>query len=188
MKLRYLNEWTTARKRNAIRYQKLFREFALEEYVTAPIEPRGCHHVYNQFVTRIRQRDDLRKHLNCEGVPTEIYYPLTLYLQPAFAYLGYKLGDFPEAEAASREVLALPVSPELTEEQQAAVVQTIANLDTVEFTRLEEIVMVQIPQVAVVGSGYWGKNLVRTFHELGALRCVWDTREEPLPKRVVAMA
>ncbi len=127
VKLRHLDEWTEARRRNASRYQRLLRNAGLTEYISTPIEPPGTGHVYNQFVIRAAQRDELREHLKNEGIPTEIYYPSPLHLQPAFAYLGYRRGDFPESEKASAEVLALPIYPELTEEQQVAVVQAIAG-------------------------------------------------------------
>lgn len=126
-KLPHLEVWTDKRRRNAERYQLLFREFGLEGRIILPIESRGMRHVYNQFVVRLRARDDLRQFLQRRAIPTEIYYPEPLHLQPAFAYLGYKAGDFPNAEAASREVLALPIYPELTQQQQATVVSTVAE-------------------------------------------------------------
>jgi dTDP-4-amino-4,6-dideoxygalactose transaminase len=77
----------------------------------------------------VRERDAMREHLQARGIPTEVYYPKPLHLQKAFAYLGHKAGDFPESEAASREVLSLPIYPELTEEQQRAIVAAIADFD-----------------------------------------------------------
>lgn len=82
------------------------------------------------FLIRSRNRDGLREHLERAGIPTEIYYPSPLHLQPAFAYLAYRRGDLMTAESASEQVLALPIYPELTREQQEAVVQEIANFCT----------------------------------------------------------
>jgi dTDP-4-amino-4,6-dideoxygalactose transaminase len=130
VKMRHLSAWTAARRLNAARYRELFHEFRLEAFVKAPIAPPRSVHVYNQFTIRVRERDELRKHLQGRGIPTEIYYPKPLHLQPAFAYLGHRLGDFPAAEAASREVLALPIYPELTEVQQRAIVAAIADFDS----------------------------------------------------------
>ena len=130
VKMRHLSAWTAARRLNAARYRELFHEFRLEAFVKAPIAPPRSVHVYNQFTIRVRERDELRKHLQGRGIPTEIYYPKPLHLQPAFAYLGHRLGDFPAAEAASREVLALPIYPELTEVQQRTIVAAIADFDS----------------------------------------------------------
>jgi len=127
VKLNHLAQWTEARRRNARRYQWLFDEAGLSGYVTLPSEPTGTYHVYNQFSVRVQQRDKLREHLRQRGIPSEIYYPLPLHLQSAFTYLGYRQGAFPEAESASRQVLALPIFPEITEEQQRAVVYAISE-------------------------------------------------------------
>ena len=127
VKLRHLDDWTTARRRNAARYRQLFLDAGLEQKVKAPEEPAGSHHVYNQFVIRASRRDELQAYLRARGIPSEIYYPNPLHLQPAFAYLGHDDGNFPQSERASREVLALPISPELTEEQQTMVVNAMAD-------------------------------------------------------------
>ena len=128
VKLRYLDQWTAARQRNAHRYRDAFSSVAgLRDLIQTPVEPEGCVHVYNQFVIRARERDALQKHLRQAGIPTEIYYPSPLHLQPAFAYLGYSKGDFPRTEAACEQVLALPIFPEMPEEQQQAVIDEIAN-------------------------------------------------------------
>jgi len=99
----------------------------LDELIALPVEPAGMHHVYNQFVIRTPQRDQLREHLRNSRIPTEIYYPSPLHLQPAFADLGYGPGAFPQSEDASRQVLALPVFPQMTEEQQKMVVDGVAQ-------------------------------------------------------------
>jgi dTDP-4-amino-4,6-dideoxygalactose transaminase len=127
VKLRHLAEWTEARRRNAARYRTLFAEFGLQKQIALPVEAVDRVHVYNQFVICTRGRDLLREYLAAGGIPTEIYYPSPLHLERAYAYLGHKAGDFPAAEAASREVLALPIFAELTEPQQRAVVERIAS-------------------------------------------------------------
>ena len=127
VKLGHLDAWTKARQRNADRYRHLFAQANLNRWVTLPVQPEGLEHVYNQFVIRVQRRDELREHLRQAGIPSEIYYPFPLHLQPAFSNLGYGPGAFPEAEAASQEVLALPVFPAMTEQQQQTVVEVIGN-------------------------------------------------------------
>jgi len=129
VKARYLEGWAAARQRNADRYCDLFREFRLETILEPPFKPSRCKHVYNQFTIRVKNREGLREHLHQRGIPTEIYYPKPLHLQHAFAYLGHKPGDFPVSEAASAEVVSLPIYPELSEEQQRAVVAAIADFE-----------------------------------------------------------
>ena len=124
-KLRCLAPWTEGRRRNAARYRTLFSAVpGIPSEVLLLSDSLG--HVYNQFVIRAFRRDALREHLSEAGVGTEVYYPLALHLQPCFAELGYKQGAFPHAEQATREVLALPIYGELTEAQQAFVVEHIA--------------------------------------------------------------
>jgi dTDP-4-amino-4,6-dideoxygalactose transaminase len=128
VKLRYLDQWTEARQRNAHRYREAFSTVAgLRDCVQTPVEPAGFVHVYNQFVIRAKERDALQTHLRQAGILTEIYYPSPLHLQPAFACLGYSKGDFPRAEVACGQVLALPIFPEMPEEQQQTVIHEIAN-------------------------------------------------------------
>jgi dTDP-4-amino-4,6-dideoxygalactose transaminase len=127
VKLRHLDGWTALRKGNAERYRQLFQAYGLCDRIGLPVILADRSHVFNQFVIRTRRRDELREHLSNTGIPTEIYYPSPLHLQPAFAFLEYAKGDFPEAETASREVLALPIFPELTKERQALVVEAIAQ-------------------------------------------------------------
>jgi dTDP-4-amino-4,6-dideoxygalactose transaminase len=131
VKLHHLEKWTQARRQKAERYRMLFAELGpdkrLSLHVKVPAAPADCYHVYYQFTLRTRQRDRLREFLRCRGIPTEIYYPLPLHLQTAFGYLRYRVGQFPESEAASREVLSLPIYPELKEEHQATIVRAIAD-------------------------------------------------------------
>jgi dTDP-4-amino-4,6-dideoxygalactose transaminase len=128
VKLRHLDSWAAGRQNRADRYRKLFEEKRLGSSLTPPpVPPAEFLHVYNQFTLRARSRDELREALRLARIPSEIYYPLCLHLQPAFCYLACKAGDFPVAEEASREVLSLPVFPELTDAQQDRVVQAIAD-------------------------------------------------------------
>ncbi len=136
VKLPYLDDWHLSRMENAARYDALFASSkpAEEGAIALPKkawEGNGLRHphIYNQYVIRVRgdQRDALKKYLGEAGVGTEIYYPVPFHMQECFRYLGYREGDFPEAEAACREVLALPVYPELTREMQEYVVDRIAS-------------------------------------------------------------
>ncbi|MGH9865815.1 MAG: DegT/DnrJ/EryC1/StrS family aminotransferase, partial [Candidatus Acidiferrales bacterium] len=95
--------------------------------VTLPEVPAGRTHVYNQFVIRVAERDALRAFLKERGIPTEVYYPSPLHLERAYKYLGYQAGAFPAAEAASKQVMALPIYPELREDQQRSIVLAIAE-------------------------------------------------------------
>ena len=114
VKLRHLDAWTDARRRNAARYGELLAGVA---DVTLPVERPGRRHIYHQYVIRAERRDELRAHLSERGVASAVYYPLGLHQQACFAGLGYAAGDFPETERACREVLALPVHPELSDDQ-----------------------------------------------------------------------
>jgi dTDP-4-amino-4,6-dideoxygalactose transaminase len=130
VKLPRLDSWSDARALHAARYRELFADAGLLEEVGLPFEREGARHIYNQFVVRVAgdgRRDALIEHLRREGIGTEVYYPVPLHLQECFSYLGYREGDFPEAERAARETLALPVYPELTEEQQQYVVDSLRN-------------------------------------------------------------
>lgn len=123
VKLGHLDAWTEARRRNAQRYGALFAAAGLAELLAVPAVTDG--HVFNQFVIRSKRRDELKEFLASREIGTEIYYPIPLHLQPCYRSLGYAPGDFPEAERAARETLALPIFPELTETQQAFVVDSI---------------------------------------------------------------
>ena len=128
VKLRHLDAWQQGRQNRADRYRLLFESAGLSSFIAAPpIPPAKFEHVYNQFTIRSPRRDDLKAFLQAAGVPSEIYYPLCIHLQKAFTYLGHRAGEFPESEKASREVLSLPVYPELPDAQQDRVVQVIAD-------------------------------------------------------------
>ena len=135
VKLRNLDNWTAGRRRNAETYRELFAEHHLTELLVLPCAPQASFHVYNQFSIRAPRRDELQEYLRGRGISTEVYYPSPLHVEPAFAYLGYRNGDFPNAEAACREVLSIPIYPELTVDQQQAVVAAIARFYSVGLRR-----------------------------------------------------
>ena len=125
IKLDYLDGWTTARQDNATRYRGLFASAGLTDRVHLPME-KESRHIYNQFVIRVDAgRDNLRTYLGEQGIGTEVYYPVPMHLQECFTGLGHQSGDFPVAEQAADQTLALPIYPELTESQQAYVVEKI---------------------------------------------------------------
>jgi dTDP-4-amino-4,6-dideoxygalactose transaminase len=126
VKLRYLDEWTAGRQRNARFYDGAFAA-SLKGKVTTPYVVPGGRHIFNQYVIRVAQRDALREFLAQRNVGTEVYYPVPLHLQKCFDYLGYKSGDFPESERAAHETLALPIYPELSQEQLSLVVASIGE-------------------------------------------------------------
>lgn len=125
VKIKYLNEWITARSNAASRYAGLIKRSGLEDVVKKPYAIKEGYHTYNQYTVRVPLRDELQAYLKERGIGTAIYYPLPLHLQPAFAGLGYKRGDFPEAERACDEVISLPVFPEITFTQQEYVVESM---------------------------------------------------------------
>ncbi len=134
VKIKYVDGWNRARRSVAKRYHAFFHAAGLAECgpypehgVVLPHEVTGSRHAWHQYVIRTRRRDALRQFLSERGIGSEIYYPVPLHLQKAFEGLGYKEGDFPEAERAAREVLALPIFPELREAEQETVVRAIAD-------------------------------------------------------------
>lgn len=125
IKLKYLDTWTKARQENARKYRKLFQVAGLMDRINLPVEKED-RHIYNQFVIRVKEkRDDLCRFLTDSGIGTAVYYPIPLHLQECFAGLGYKKGDFPEAEYAALNTLALPIYPELSDAQLEYVVERI---------------------------------------------------------------
>jgi dTDP-4-amino-4,6-dideoxygalactose transaminase len=127
VKLPHVAAWVEGRRANARRYAQLFHDAGLDEIVGLPAEVPGRGHTFNQYVVRVPRRDELRASLAERGIGQAVYYPLPLHLQPCFAELGYHEGDLPVAEQASREVLALPVFPELTLAELEEVVAAIAE-------------------------------------------------------------
>ena len=149
VKLKYLDDWTAGRQRNAATYRRLFAEAGLTidppscltagcharnkgdctlppGRVVLPVEAPDRRHIYNQFVIRVAQRDQVMAALKARQIGHEIYYPVPLHLQECFAYLGQRPGDLPASECAAAETLALPIYPELTDAMLAAVVEAVA--------------------------------------------------------------
>lgn len=137
VKLGHVEEWNNRRREHAQLYDRLFQEAGLPAApgAAAPLEGHPvelphtaaqAHHVYHQYAIRTSRRDQLRQFLSQRGVGAEVYYPVPLHLQKALAYLGHRPGDFPEAERAADHLLALPIFPEITEDEQRRVVDSIA--------------------------------------------------------------
>ena len=125
VKLKYLDQWTAARQANASNYRALFSAAGLDGKLRLPVETQN-RHIYNQFIIELpEKRDELKTFLADAGIGTEIYYPVPMHLQECFAHLGYGAGDFPASEHAATHTLALPIYPELTDDQQAYVVEKI---------------------------------------------------------------
>ncbi len=141
VKLKYLDGWTAKRRQNAAYYNSLFQQYGLVEkaFIVPPravweessketeVNPQLVGHIYNQYVIRAKERDELRVYLTEQNIGTEIYYPLALHQQQCFVELGYKAGDFTESEKAAAETLALPVYPEIDQVQQDYVVEKISS-------------------------------------------------------------
>ena len=129
VKLPHLDRWTSMRATNAARYHELFAQAGLDHVIQLPIEAADCRHVWNQYVVRIPdgKRDALREHMTARKIGTQIYYPVPLHLQECFASLGIGEGALPETERAAKETIALPIFPELTADEQRAVVTSIAD-------------------------------------------------------------
>lgn len=130
VKLPHLDHWIAMRQANAQRYTDLFRQAGLDRVIGLPENVSNGRHVWNQYVIRVPdgRRDSLRESLTQSQIGTEIYYPLGLHQQQCFRFLGYTEGDLPETERAAKEVLALPIFPELTAEEQQVVVDRIAKV------------------------------------------------------------
>ncbi len=127
VKAPHLAAWTEARRLNAKRYAQMFADAGLLGRVVLPVQPEGLYHIFNQFVLRVPQRDALKAFLDARGIGNEIYYPVPFHLQPCFASLRYRRGDFPQAERAAEQTIAIPIYSELSLEQQRTVVGAIAE-------------------------------------------------------------
>ena len=127
VKAPHLAGWTEGRRANAARYRTLFAAAGVDGAVSLPTEPPDRLHIFNQFVIRTSERDALKRHLDERGIGNEIYYPVPFHLQPCFAHLGHRRGDFPHAERAAAESLAIPVYGELSQDQQEFVVSAVAE-------------------------------------------------------------
>jgi dTDP-4-amino-4,6-dideoxygalactose transaminase len=136
VKFRYLEQWTETRRLHAALYQKLFTQHeivvSLDEYgvkngIVLPVETGFGRHIYHLYMIRTKYRDELAAFLKKQGIGNEIYYPIPLHLQECFKVMGYKPGDYPHSELASKDSLALPIYPELTEDMMVRIVDTIAE-------------------------------------------------------------
>lgn len=123
VKLPHLNDWSEARRRNAVYYNKKFAGTVVDTPYISP----DCVSIYNQYVIRVPKRDEVLAHLKEKGIGCEVYYPMSMHLQECFRYLGYSEGDIPEAEKAAKEVAALPIYPELTDEMMGYVVKHVTG-------------------------------------------------------------
>jgi dTDP-4-amino-4,6-dideoxygalactose transaminase len=121
-KLPMLASWSSARRKNAAYYNQAFAD--VDDVRTPTIDPDN-ESIYNQYTLRVARREELQAHLKEKGIGSAVYYPLALHLQPCFEYLGYKRGAFPEAERATKEVISLPVYPELTQPQLDEVIDAV---------------------------------------------------------------
>jgi dTDP-4-amino-4,6-dideoxygalactose transaminase len=137
VKLPHVDDWNQRRRIAACRYHGLLSAAGLVQAEAQTVNAKApvallasypdAHHIYHQFVVRAWRRDELRSFLTERGIGSEIYYPVPLHLQECFAYLGYRAGDLPESERAAKEVLALPMFPELREDEQQRVVAAMAE-------------------------------------------------------------
>ena len=130
IKLKYLDDWTAARQKNAAYYNAAFADAGLGDNFSTPVALEGYRHIYNQYIVRVKNRDKLREYLSQNNIGNEVYYPVPLHMQKCFDYLAYKPEDCPVSKKAGEETLALPIYPELTTIQQDHVVNTIKQFYT----------------------------------------------------------
>ena len=127
VKLKYLDGWTEGRRKNADYYDQGIIKRSLDKFIQTPKRLAGYRHIFNQYILQTKDRDELIKHLQSKNIGCEIYYPLTFNNQECFKYLGYKKGDFPCAEKAADETLAIPIYPELTTDQKDYILDEIMD-------------------------------------------------------------
>jgi dTDP-4-amino-4,6-dideoxygalactose transaminase len=129
VKFPHLDGWIAARQAAAQRYDALIEQHHLTHFLERPTIRLGQRHTFNQYVVRVAhgERDALVRHFKAEGIGCEIYYPIPLHQQECLAHLGHRAGDFPASEQASQSVVALPMFPEITEQQQERVVTAVAS-------------------------------------------------------------
>jgi dTDP-4-amino-4,6-dideoxygalactose transaminase len=130
VKLKYLDDWSAARRKRADRYTKLINETGIADRFVPPFIRPEARHIFHQYVIRTPGNETVIKYLAQHGIGSKVYYPVPLHLQECFGFLGYRAGQFPQTERAARETLALPCFPELSEEQQAFVISTLARFDS----------------------------------------------------------
>ena len=140
VKLKYLNKWNDLRRRNAKKYNELLSNIG---GIITPYEADYAKHVYHLYVIRTEDRDKLREELKSNGIATGIHYPIPLHLQEAYNYLGYKSGDFPVTEKASKEILSLPMFAELSDEQIEEIVELIKNCYMITTQKVPKVTIFQ---------------------------------------------
>ena len=133
VKLNHIEQWNHTRMELARRYNELFAEAGLTGSIVCPDVPDDLTHIVHQYTVRIKNRDGIRQALKEEGIGTEVYYPIPLHLQPVFKELGYKKGSLKQTELAAKEVLSLPLYPEMTVEQQVRVVDSLKKIEESRF-------------------------------------------------------
>lgn len=127
VKLKYLDGWTEGRRKNADYYDQGIIKRSLDKFIQTPKRLAGYRHIFNQYILQTKDRDELIKHLQSKNIGCEIYYPVTFNNQECFKYLDYKKGDFPRAEKAADETLAIPIYPELTTDQKDYILDEIMD-------------------------------------------------------------
>ncbi|MFC1809460.1 DegT/DnrJ/EryC1/StrS family aminotransferase [Candidatus Omnitrophota bacterium] len=131
IKLKYLNQWLKSREEKAQKYSQIIKNKGLTDHLSIPHVEHNNIHTYHQYTLQLRdnmfQRDKVIEHLSSHGIGSMVYYPVPLHLQQCFKFLGYSEGDYPQTEKCAQAVFSLPIFPELTDDEQAYVIKTIAD-------------------------------------------------------------